>query len=220
MAASSETWTTQFLKAIGNVAGIQSPLPTASTAHKKKAPGSAINWIRKNDPRPADIDDATLSKLANLAIVSPPSIIIDLSGEKRSLIEAWQWLRRNDDVKPGDLNDAMLSALANLACVPVPRTSANPEQKTRMKALEESVSWLRKQNPNASDLDDPTALAISNQAKPFPRCDHSRRPKENCRRSTGLAPKYRRKDHHGIRSSGNRSTCESRWSYIATRKTR
>jgi hypothetical protein len=33
-----------------------------------------------------------------------------------------------------------------------------------MKALEESVLWLSKQNPNASDLDDPTALAISNLA--------------------------------------------------------
>jgi hypothetical protein len=33
-----------------------------------------------------------------------------------------------------------------------------------MKALKESVSWLRKHNANASDLDDPTALAVSNLA--------------------------------------------------------
>jgi hypothetical protein len=88
----------------------------------------------------------------------------------------------------------------NRAYVPVPRTSANPEQKTRMKALDESVTWLRKHNPNASHLDHPTALAISNLAgKAIPK-DASTREARNTDERTIMAFDL---------PSGNRSTRES-----------
>jgi hypothetical protein len=50
-----------YFGAICNVAGILSPLPTASTAHKKKAPASALNWIRNNDPGEFDNRFSTIN---------------------------------------------------------------------------------------------------------------------------------------------------------------
>jgi hypothetical protein len=42
------------------------------STQKKKAIDDAMNWLRNNDPNPADVDDPTAQGLANLAGLPMP----------------------------------------------------------------------------------------------------------------------------------------------------
>jgi hypothetical protein len=51
------------------------PKGTLTPTQKKKAIDDAMNWLRNNDPNPADVDDPTAQGLANLAGLPMPGCL-------------------------------------------------------------------------------------------------------------------------------------------------
>jgi hypothetical protein len=56
-------------------------------------------------------------------------------------------------MKPEDVNEP-LTALTNLAGAPMPKGKLTPTQKK--KAIDDAMNWLRNNDPNPADVDDPT----------------------------------------------------------------
>jgi hypothetical protein len=65
-----------------------------------------MNWLRNNDPNPADVDDPT-AWLANLGYPCPAGICS--GGEGPVVEDSVNWLR-NNEVKPEDVNEPTLTA--------------------------------------------------------------------------------------------------------------
>ncbi len=60
------------------------------------------------------------------------------------------------------MNGPALVALTNLGGIPLPKGKLTPPQKK--KAINDAMNWLRNNDPNPTDVDEPTAQALANLA--------------------------------------------------------
>jgi hypothetical protein len=101
---------------------------------KKKAIDDAMNWLRNNDPNPADGDDPTAH--GEPCYTMPGR----LSPEERPGVveDSVNWLR-NNDVKPEDVNEPSYGS-------DEPRGNTNAEgqiDSTQKRRIDDAMNWLR-----------------------------------------------------------------------------
>jgi hypothetical protein len=129
------------------------------STQKKKAIDDAMNWLR-NDPNPADVDDPTAQGLANLlATHARPSV----SGGEGPVVEDsvnWPQQRCEEDV-----NEPTLTALTNSGNT---NAEGHIDSTQKKKAIDDAMNWLRNNDPNPADVDDPTAKGWRTLLLPMP----------------------------------------------------
>lgn len=88
-------------------------------------------------------------------------------GKKKyiEIADSLAWIRNNSVDDFYSVDDASVFAICNLAGVPVPRCKLSKDQ--NMKALADSVAWLRTHDPDLKGVDLALAAACWNAASTF-----------------------------------------------------
>jgi hypothetical protein len=86
-------WTNPLFVPCPILPGFLLPKGKLSFVDKKKAVDDAVEWIRKNDVKPVNLDEPTTMALANAAGMSMPRGSISADDKKKAAEAALDWLR-------------------------------------------------------------------------------------------------------------------------------
>jgi hypothetical protein len=158
------------LRTLANLAGVE-------LQSKTKALEDILVWLRKTTLDENELDGDVVEALANLAGIPTPRNIP--KSEKIYILNtALTWIRCNEP-NPQNVDDSGLEALAKLACVSFPhadgtrrRTHKKEEErllrisfkKDRQKAFDQTVDWLRTNDPKEDEVSSPALEALANLA--------------------------------------------------------
>merc|ERR1711933_355576 len=154
------------LQALTNFTGVG--MPGVSKSAKAQALKDALEWLSHGDPDANNVDKSMLNNLSKLCGTSMPKDLTAATKQK-GVDDVVEWLRSNK-VTIDDMDDPTLMSLRKLAGMNMPTGGLTPEEERkkaeeeRKNAIEDSLDWLRNNDPEVDDVDGPTTRSFAKLA--------------------------------------------------------